>query len=134
MLNDMHPAPQPADATPQTTTGRVRNGEPDEPLDPAIERVRVKLARLMVVGIGTLLVGVVAVFGAVIYRSMGDGSTGSVARGDIRLPLVSGARLDAASLAPNGLLLRIAMPDGSTQLLVLDPATGEPRLRVSVVD
>lgn len=115
-----------------TSTAQHDATDGEEPLDPEIERIRAKLSRLMVMGIGTLLIGVIAVFGAVIYRSMSSGSTVEVGRGEMTLPLIEGARLDDASLAPNGLLLRIAMPDGATQLVVLDPTTGEPRLRVTV--
>ena len=103
----------------------------EEPLDPALERVRQKLARLMLVGIGTLLVGVIAVFGIILYRMNQSPSPSGVA-GDVDLALVPGASLQDASLGPDGILLHIAMPDGSTQLLVLDRATGTVRLRVAI--
>lgn len=103
--------------------------EDDKPLDPAVERVRRKLARLMLVSVGTLVIGVVAVLAAVLLRSGGGG--GEVAQGDRTIRLVPGARVENATLAPNGLLVRFALPDGSTQLVVLDPATATPRLRVT---
>ena len=131
MLNDVNDTEPGGSAPHASRAARGAGPAPDEPLDPQIERIRRKLSRLILVGIGTLLVGVLAVFGAVLYRSAGSGST-PVARGDLRVPLIPGAELLDASLAENGLLLRIAMPDGSTQLVVLDPVTGEPRLRVSV--
>ena len=128
MLNDVEAGPI---KRPPPRAGRDAALVSDEPLDPEIERIRRKLSRLMVLGIGTLLIGVLAVFGVILYRSA-DGASTPVASGDARVPLVAGARLEDASLAANGLLLRIAMPDGSTQLLILDPASGEPRLRVTV--
>lgn len=127
MLTDDATPSRPADAAiPRGTPARD-----DAPLDPAIERVRVKLARLMAVGIGTLLLGVVAVVAGVLYKAGQEPST-PAGTGEARVPLIAGASLADAALAPNGLLLRIAMPDGSVQLVVLDPATGAPRLRVSV--
>ena len=44
----------------------------DKPLDPAMEKVRRKLARLMAVSIGIMLVGLMAVLGAVVYKSAGS--------------------------------------------------------------
>ena len=58
----------------------------EKPLDPEMEKVRRKLARLMVVSIGIMLVGVMAVLVAVVYKSgPGPDSTG-VARASIELP------------------------------------------------
>ena len=101
----------------------------EPPLDPAIERVRARLQRLMLVGIGTLMVGVLAIAVVASIRA-NRAPDAPIAGGDVALPVVPGASLQDASLAPNGLLLRFAMPDGTTQLVVLDPATGAPRLRV----
>lgn len=128
MLNDTTANTPPARTARPAATGPAKGD--DEPLDPAVERVRIKLARLMALGIGTLLIGVVAVFGAVIYRSAGEGST--PAGGEARFELVPGATLEGASLGDGGLLMRIAMPDGTTQLVVLDAATGAARLRVTL--
>ena len=117
---------------PKRSTSKAQRHDPrgeDEPLDPAVERVRRKLARLMLVSIGTLLIGVLAVLGAVIYRASGDGST-PPANGQGTIALVPGATVRSSSLAPNGLLVEIALPDGATELVVLDPVSGAPRLRV----
>ena len=42
--------------------------EEEEPLDPATERVRRKMVRLLIVSIGIMVVGLMAVFGAIIYK------------------------------------------------------------------
>ena len=133
MLDDPNPSSaSEASARPRgmaPSPARGGKGQEDEPLDPAVERVRVKLARLMVVSIGTLLVGVLAVLGAVIYRGSDDGST-PVGTGSRDISLVPGATLRGADLSPNGLLLTIDLPDGTTELVVLDPASAATRLRV----
>lgn len=131
MLRDDTTEPTPADPTPKPT-GASAPSNADAPLDPAIERVRARLARLMLLGIGTLLLGVLAIVIVAFYRGGGEPST--VGGGDVTLPVLPGATLEDASLAPNGLLLRFAMPDGTTQLVVLDPASGAPRLRVTLDD
>ena len=130
MLRDDTSETVPADDSSPALGMRPREGAP---LDPAIERIRARLQRLMLMGIGTLLLGVVAVAIVAFYRANGQPSTPG-AGGDVTLPTVPGAVLENASLAQNGLLLRFLMPDGTTQLVVLDPATGSPRLRVSLVD
>ncbi|MCI5074588.1 DUF6476 family protein [Oricola sp.] len=58
----------------------------EKPLDPAMERVRRKLARLMVVSIGIMLVGLMAVLGAVVYKSGGGSSSAETARATLQLP------------------------------------------------
>ena len=108
--------------------------EEDEPLDPAVERVRAKLTRLVQVSIGTLLIGILAVLGAVLYKfntepstRLAGGADGLVER---EIDLLPGASLTRSQLAPNGLMMEIALPDGSTELVVLDPASARVRMRV----
>ena len=100
----------------------------DEPLDPAVERVRAKLARLMVIGVGTLLLGLVAVFVAVIYRASAEPSTGP---SQSEIGLLPGATIRSTDLSENGILVTIDLPDGSVDLVVLDPATGALRGRTT---
>ena len=52
----------------------IENIDAEKPLDPAMERVRRRLARLMVVSIGVMLVGLMAVLAAVVYKSSDSGS------------------------------------------------------------
>ena len=134
MLRDDTIEPEPPEPA-RTAHGAVARDEP--PLDPAIERIRARVARLIALGIGTLLLGVLAV-GIVAFYKTGAGPSTPVARGaaggDMVLPTVPGSVLEDAQLAQDGLLLRFAMPDGDTQLVVLDPASGAPRLRVTLSD
>ena len=105
----------------------------DEPLDPAVERVRVKLARLVQVSIGTLLVGILAVFGVILYKFNTESSTPAGAGGGLaerEIDLLPGAEIVRSQLASNGLLIEIALPDGSTEIVVLDPASAALRMRV----
>ena len=109
-------------ATPRETTD-------DEPLDPAIERIRLKLSRLVLISMGTLALGLVAVLAAVIYRATGGGST-ELPGGTGTIRLVAGAEVVSADLEGDRILLRIAMPDGATELVVVDVATARPGLRL----
>ena len=100
-----------------------------EPLDPAVENIRRKLARLVLLGVGTLLIGLVAVFAAVLYRWNAEPST---AAGNATLQLLPGATVRSATLSDGGLLLTIDLPDGAVDLVVLDPLTGGVRSQVTI--
>ena len=114
-------------ATMQTSVPKPAD---DEALDPAVERLRVKLSRLMLVSVGTLLIGVLAVLVAVIYRSTRDEApapSGTVQR-DVEL--VPGAVLRSATLAANGLLVEIERADGGVDVVVFDRTTGAATLQL----
>ncbi|WP_203561071.1 fimbrial protein [Jiella pacifica] len=44
--------------------------EDEKPLDPAAERLRRKMVRLLAVSIGIMLIGVMAVLGVVVYKTL----------------------------------------------------------------
>jgi hypothetical protein len=94
----------------------------DKPLDPAMEKVRRKLARLMVVSIGIMLVGLMAVLGAVVYKSgAGSGST-EVARAAIELP--AGFTVTSTAVSERRILFYGEGASGNGRVLVFDSATG----------
>ncbi|MBO0663090.1 DUF6476 family protein [Jiella sp. MQZ9-1] len=61
------------------TRGIQNEVEDEKPLDPAAERLRRKMVRLLVVSVGIMIVGVMAVLGVVVYKTLpkhgGLGST-----------------------------------------------------------
>ena len=103
----------------------------EEPLDPAVERIRARLSRLVLLGVGTLLLGLVAVFIAVIYRSQGGGSSAAPAQ-QAEVRLLPGAVVRSTAIAENGVLVTIDLPDGSVDLVVLDPLSGALRGRTTL--
>ncbi|MCT8268031.1 hypothetical protein NYQ83_12175 [Afifella sp. JA880] len=116
-------------------------GDDDEkPLDPAAERVRRRLVRLLIVSFGTMVLGFVAVFGAIVYKlgllGAPAGTGPSVA--EVRLP--AGSTVTSAALDGDNILLRIseaARGDGQEgrgeELLVLDAASGEILHRIKLL-
>ena len=112
--------------------------DPDDeeaPLDPAAERLRRKLARLLIVSGGIMMLGLIAVFAAIVYKLgvLGDGGPAPLAAAEAGFPgeLVDAniavppdARLVAADIDGARALLHLEAPDGSSLLLV-DLATGE---------
>lgn len=134
MLEDRTPSPSLSDpeeadrrrsSAPRSTVPDV-----DEPLDPAVERVRKKVSRLIAVSIGTLLVGVFAILGAVLYRSNAEPSTPSEGFVERDIRLLPGASVRGVSAADGGVVVEIALSDGTVEVVVLDPLTTALRSRV----
>jgi hypothetical protein len=93
----------------------------DKPLDPAVEAVRRKLARLMVVSIGIMLVGVFAVLGAVVYK-IRTGGDAVAANGTLAIP--AGATVLDQSVSENSIALRLREPDGTERIFVYSTEDG----------
>jgi hypothetical protein len=104
--------------------------DPDEteaPLDPAAERLRRKLARLLMVSGGFMVLGLLAVFAAILYRlgggEGGEGAAFPASAVEASLPIPQGARLLAADLDGERALLTLQTPGGPL-LMLIDLPTG----------
>jgi len=100
----------------------------DTPLDPAVERVRLKLRRLILVSSLTVVLGFVAVLFAVIYRIGPGGSksglTPSSAELRIEQAIPAGARVISSSLNGDQLALTLDAA-GDTRVVILNVNTGK---------
>lgn len=94
----------------------------DEPLDPAMERVRRKMVRLLAVSIGVMIIGVFAVLAAVVWRV--TSSDGPVVARDLTLSVPAGFEVQSASSGAGQLTL-LGMIDGRQRLFVFDAQTGQ---------
>ncbi|MBL4598600.1 MAG: fimbrial protein [Rhizobiaceae bacterium] len=111
---------------------------PDEekPLDPAVERVRKRMLRMMIVSVGVMLIGLMAVLGAIVYKlgQYGNDDTTEVASsaalqipestnisGQIDIP--DGASILSATKDGQQILLTLKLADGKQQLWLYDIAT-----------
>lgn len=83
----------------------MTSSEDDEPLDPAVERIRRKLARLLFVSFGVMLVGFAAVVIAIFYRIAQDSASPAAAT-PVALD-VPAADLTGAAVADDRLVLTI---------------------------
>lgn len=91
-----------------------QSDDEEAPLDPALLRVQARLKRLMLIGISTLVIGVVAVLIAIIYRFyIADDSLGSV---NLRTTITGEITAESVGLAPDALLLEQTI-DGDQMLL-----------------
>lgn len=103
--------------------------EEEKPLDPAVEKVRRKLVRFVAINLGLLFIALMAVVGAVVYKSRitpppaGEAgieapSPEGVAEGQISLP--SGAKIVSQSLSGDRLSLSLELPDGGRAVYIYD--------------
>ena len=122
--------------------GYYQDEQPSEPvLDPAMERVRRKMIRLLAVSIGVMLIGLMAVLAAVVYKINRAPETPATQEARSAIPgqtaaqpvkpeppkliesqinLVPGTRLLSQSLSGNQLSLETLLPDGGTELIIYD--------------
>jgi hypothetical protein len=102
--------------------------EDDAPLDPVQERLRRKLARLLLVSSGIMMLGFIAVFAAIVYRmSERDGTARGLSAAEpveAQVAIPAGQRVVAVALDGDRALLTLAGPDGATSLLLVDLASG----------
>ncbi len=111
---------------------RPASDEEEKPLDPAVENVRRKLVRFVAINIGLLFIALMAVVGALVYKSVtmtppADSAAGievpspeGVAEGQIPVP--SGARIVSQSLSGNRISLSLELSDGSRSIYLYDVA------------
>lgn len=116
--------------------------EDEKPLDPAVEKVRRKLVRFVVINLGLLFAALMAVVAALVYKSMTVpapavdagieiASPADALEGDIRIP--AGARIVSQSLSGNRLALSLEMTDGARAIYIYDLAARRIVGRYAVV-
>ena len=111
--------------------------EEDVPLDPAAERLRRKLVRLLLVSGGIMMLGFIAVFAAIVYKvgKAEEGGARALSAGtpvDARIAVPVGYRVTATSLDGDRALLTLLAPDGSTSLVLIDLRSGAALGRYSI--
>ncbi|RTQ27366.1 hypothetical protein [Brucella abortus] len=98
--------------------GYYPDEQPEPVLDPAMERVRRKMIRLLAVSIGVMLIGLMAVLIAVVYKINRKPEPPKLIESQIEL--APGTRLLSQSLSGDQLSLETLLPDGGTEIIVYD--------------
>ena len=108
--------------------------DPDRtPLDPTMELVRRKMVRTLVISIGTMCIGLIAVAGAIVYKvsSRNDvgpapvaGSVPADAPSEARAALPAGFTVEHVGLDGNRILFYGKAADGVAHALVFDIGLG----------
>ena len=117
--------------------------EEEKPLDPEMERVRQKMVRLLVVSIGIMFLGVMAVLAGVVYKVMTPDAEPEIAAGE-RFAVPSDGPLRTTAALPDGfsvdnvaldgsrILFYGRKPDGSAGALIVDVTTGRVIAEISL--
>jgi hypothetical protein len=111
--------------------------EAEPPLDPAAEQLRRKLVRLLFVSGGIMMLGLIAVFAAIVYKVGQDGAgtagrLGTLSPVESAIHVPAGYRLVRAELDGERALLTLEAPGGSTSLFLVDLASGAVLGRYSI--
>lgn len=108
-------------------TAQYNDDEQEAPLDPAMARVRKKMVRLLVISMSIMMIGLLSVFGAIVYKIGSGGKEDETVTGaaskiepgiESSLELPAGAKIKSMSLDGLNVLLHVELPGGSRQLLV----------------
>ena len=96
----------------------------EKPLDPATEKLRRKMVRLLAVSIGVMMIGLMAVLTAVVYKSVGTGTAGPLVGSQLTIALPVGAEVIETSFDGDRVLVRANTAEGTRMFLVsLDNGT-----------
>jgi Flp pilus assembly protein CpaB len=95
----------------------------DEPLDPAVEAIRVKMVRLLAISGGVMMLGLMAVLISIVYKVNQDDvekNPAPVAKTDVVLSIPTGAEIVQASQSDGRLTLTLRLSDDSTRIQLHD--------------
>ena len=101
----------------------------ERPLDPAMERVRRKMVRLLVIALGIMMIGLMAVLYAIVHKMSESGKASAPAVAAIpagadeisaSITLPKGAQINGESLSGSRILFDLTLPDGKRELAVYD--------------
>lgn len=108
-----------------------KNDMDEPPLDPAVERIRKKLALLLFGSMGIMVLGVFSIFVVIAFR-LGAFSEGDDAF-DVHATLPRDAKVIETSIGDKQLAVRIALPDGSQEVRLYRVPGGEYTGRIGFV-
>lgn len=108
------------------------DGEDDKPLDPAVEKVRRKMVRFFAINIGILMLALMAVLAAIVYKSTrSDNKAGRVnavvpngAPANAALPLAADERIASQSLSGDRLSVLLEKNGMASRIVILDVVSG----------
>lgn len=109
--------------------------ELEKPLDPAVEKVRRKLLRFVVINLGILFLALMAVVVALVYRATRVGSEAPATISELPLPaagellegtidLPRGARITAHGFSGGVVSLQVELADKSQAIWLYDLSSG----------
>jgi len=115
----------------------MTNSAPDDdqdekPLDPAMEKVRRKMVRLLIVSVAIMVVSLMAVFGAVVYKTTRPSTKGAGSAVNVpsdapviaKAVLPAGFSVQSVALSGSQILFYGTTSIGQQQAIVFDYSVG----------
>lgn len=110
----------------------------EQPLDPVMERVRKKMIRLMVISIGIMMIGLMAVLFAIVFKiSGGSQDDGDIAATETDQAVVQssldfpvGSTIVWSAVDSGRLIIQVKHLDRSTEFYLVDTKTGKLASRI----
>ena len=111
----------------------VVNEEAEKPLDPAMEKVRRKMVRLLVIALGIMMIGLMAVLYAIVHKMSARPEAPAAASVAIpagtdeissTITLPKGAQINGESLSGTRILFDLTLPDGKRELAIYETLEG----------
>lgn len=99
------------------------SNQEEEPLDPAVEAIRVKMVRLLAISGGIMMLGLMAVLISIVYKVTQDSPTApkaAVASTSNEIVIPTGAQVVQTSQTSGRITLTLRLQDGSTAIQVHD--------------
>jgi hypothetical protein len=104
----------------------------EKPLDPVMEKLRRKMVRLQVISAGVIVVSLMAVFSAIVYKASltKQAATPVTAAVPMDAPLAAnvavpdGFKVETVSLSNGQILIYGSLSDGRRKAMVFDSASG----------
>ncbi|KFB08861.1 hypothetical protein [Nitratireductor basaltis] len=107
-----------------TAQDPIEDREEEEPLDPAVERVRRKLIRFMAINLGILFAAVMAVVLAFVYKSLtmegGEPSASIASPSEGSLPLPAGSTVLSHAINGPRVSIIVESRGGSREIIIYD--------------
>ncbi len=104
--------------------------EEEKPLDPAAEKLRRKMLRLMVISLGSMFIGIFAVLFAIVYKM--NNSAVATTSIEARVILPEDFEIQETRLGDNIILFRGLSSDGTSRVLMFDAVSGQPRGTIEI--
>ncbi len=107
--------------------------EHEQPLDPAMERVRRKMVRLIAISIAIMLIGLLSVAVAIVYKFNRLPNNRSLSEPqDVAVQLPPGARLQSSHIEANQMMLTLLFDNGDQAVWIYDLVTGNVTDRIAI--
>lgn len=99
--------------------------EEEKPLDPAAEKLRRKMLRLMVISLGSMFIGIFAVLFAIVYKMNNSAVVDDKIEATIELP--AGFQIEETQIGDGTILFRGRDANGMSSIMLFDADSGAPR-------